>query len=75
MDAGTLNAGQSARRRTDRRDQQPCIAFDLALVFASDFDLTLILAKSANPPDPLSCLTSLVFLEQSIILSDVSGFP
>ncbi len=76
--------GQSVRRRTDRRDQQPCIAFDLDLafgvdlVFAFDLDLDLfltltltlilLLARSANPPDPLSYLTSQVFPEQSIIL-------
>ena len=72
MDAGTLIAGQSARRRTDRRDQQPCIALDLVFAFDVDLDLfltlILLLARSANPPDPLSCLMSLVFPEQCNIL-------
>jgi hypothetical protein len=38
------------------------------LILSLLLTLILLLAKSTNPPDPLSYLTSLVFLEQSNIL-------
>ena len=46
MDAGTFNAGQLARRRTEQQARQNRIAFDLDLDFALALLLILILERS-----------------------------